>query len=403
MDEHVADEDEAERAALALIRDAARTPGATVHIEPIGRESARVRLPDDVRPLDPREYETLCRGLFQLSCLDWNDRRLPQDGKIRLRLEGDRLVEVRVSTMPEMRGSRVVIRAYDPDAAGIELDRLGFEDEVLRALEEKLRRRWGLILIAGPSGSGRTTTMHALMQRAAAPDVTICAAEDPVERFVPGVSHVQCRPDLGLTHAAALRTMRRQDADVYVVSEIRDYETAEQAIKIAIAGRLVIGGIHTGDAASAYGLLANMGVEHYLIVEAGVTVLAQRLARTLCTECRTAYRPGPDGLASVGLDIHPWRQLGLARPPAAALELFRAPGCAACKGRGTRGRTGVHELLVPSRRLQACVLKGGSPEDLRRTARAGGMRTLRESALRKALLGQLSLDEVLRVAPGQVG
>lgn len=389
-------ESPATSAALAVIRLGATTPGHTLHISPDGGQGGSLRTPDSYRELVASEYITLCRGFFELADLDWEQRDLPQEGKLSsTSAEGERLA-VRVSVAPEVRGPRVAVRVTRPDSPVLRLGRLGLDPAQLATLGAVLERRRGLLLVAGPRTSGKTALLHAMMSSLAAPHVSIIAAEEVIERVVHGACHLECKPDRGLTYAHLTRAMRRQNADVCVIADLRDYETTELALQTALTGRLVLAAMHASDATRAVERLLHIGVEAHEFADATAAVVATRLVRTICPGCRAPCETSVDPPAS--LPVTPELLEGLGIDAANTRTWFhKGMGCAACGGTGVAGFTGVHEVLLVSERVTACLLKGAARGDLVREARREGFRTLAESASRQALLGVIPLDEARRV------
>ncbi len=318
--------------------------------------------------------------------LDIAERRLPQDGRIRVRVAG-RDIDVRVSIVPTAFGERVALRLLDRASALLELTDLGLEPATARALERLLGQSHGIILVTGPTGSGKTTTLYAALRRLATGERNIMTIEDPIEYQLRGIGQIQASNRIGLTFAAGLRAVLRQDPDVILVGEIRDRETAEIAMQAALTGHLVFSTLHTNDAPGAMTRLVDMGVEPFLIASSVLAVLAQRLLRRVCDGCAVAGRPADDeGRAG--------RALGDAAP-----EVLRhaGPGCVACRGTGYRGRTAIHELLVVDDPVRTLVMARADAAQVRRHATAAGMATLRDDGCAKARAGLTTVAEVLRV------
>src|SRR6266566_3413069 len=315
--------------------------------------------------------------------LDIAERRLPQDGRIRVRVAG-RDIDVRVSIVPTAFGERVALRLLDRASALLELTDLGLEPATARALERLLGQSHGIILVTGPTGSGKTTTLYAALRRLATGERNIMTIEDPIEYQLRGIGQIQASSRIGLTFAAGLRAVLRQDPDVILVGEIRDRETAEIAMQAALTGHLVFSTLHTNDAPGAVTRLVDMGIEPFLISSSVLAVLAQRLLRRLCDGCAVEGRPADDER----------RALGDATP-----EMVRraGPGCAACRGTGYRGRTAIHELLVVDDPVRALVMARADAAQVRRHATAAGMATLRDDGCAKARAGVTTVAEVLRV------
>ncbi|MFN8574637.1 MAG: GspE/PulE family protein [Gemmatimonadaceae bacterium] len=375
-----------------MLQDALRAGASDVHVEST-LDGVRVRFRMDGVL---REVSALGRALQSgavsriklLAGLDIAERRVPQDGRARIRL-ADRDVDVRVSTLPGMHGESIVLRLLDHGARARTLDELGMPPVLRDQLASVLTRPHGLVLATGPTGSGKTTTLYAAVQLLNAPGVKVVTVEDPIEYQIAGVTQVPVHRKAGLHFANALRAILRHDPDVIMVGEMRDRETAETAIQAALTGHLVLSTLHTNDAPGGVTRLVDMGVEPYLVAATVQALVAQRLVRLLCSHCAV-----DTAITSEQAQHLPaaWRNTA---------RHVRAPrGCEQCAGTGYRGRTGVYELLVPSERLRARLVEGASLDELRTLATADGMTSLRESAWRLALDGVTSADEVLRVIGG---
>ncbi len=373
----------------ALLLQALRERASDVHFEPYeSRSVVRFRvdgvLRDVIQP--PRAlHGALVSRVKIMASLDIAEKRLPQDGRIALRL-GDKAVDVRVSTLPTGPGERVVLRLLDKDSAQLDLTALGMSDATLAAMDRLIREPHGIVLVTGPTGSGKTTTLYAALSRLDRGSANMMTVEDPIEYALDGVGQTQVNPRIELTFARALRAILRQDPDVIMIGEIRDLETAQIAVQASLTGHLVLATLHTNDAASAVTRLADMGVEPYLLASSLLGVLAQRLVRTLCPACRKrSAAAGAEGalLAAVGLP--------------ADLDLHTAHGCEGCNQTGYRGRTGIYELLMvdePTRRL----IHDRAPEHvLRNAAVSQGMTSLRHDGARWVQSGATSLAELVRV------
>jgi general secretion pathway protein E len=315
------------------------------------------------------------------------ERRLPQDGRIRLAVRGKE-IDFRVSTAPAIHGESVVMRILDRGSLALDFPALGFAGEQLDRFLESLMRPHGIVLVTGPTGSGKTTTLYAALTRLNSPDVKILTVEDPVEYMLDGINQVQVNPELGLTFATALQSFLRQDPDIMMVGEIRNLETAQIAVQAALTGHLVLSTVHTNDAASAMTRLLDMGIENYLLNSTVNAVLAQRLVRRLCEECREPYDVSPE--LAAGLDLAAY---GLDE----AAQLYRATGCAACNERGYRGRTMILELMVLNDDIRSLVLRQAEAREIQAEAIRSGMQTMYADGLRKALAGTTTIEEVLRV------
>jgi general secretion pathway protein E len=315
------------------------------------------------------------------------ERRLAQDGRIRLAVRGKE-IDFRVSTTPAIHGESVVLRILDRGSLALEFGALGFDDTQLPAFIECLFRPHGILLVTGPTGSGKTTTLYAALSRLNDPARKILTAEDPVEYVLNGVNQVQMKPDIGLTFATALRSFLRQDPDIMMIGEIRDLETAQIAVQAALTGHLVLSTVHTNDAASAMTRLLDMGIENYLLTSTINAVLAQRLVRRLCPACREPYAPDRSLVAELQLD---------ALAGGGPVTLYRPVGCPACNGAGFAGRTMILELMVMNDALRSLVLRRAEAREIQATAIAGGMQTMHGHGMRKALAGLTTYEEVLRV------
>ncbi len=371
----------------ALLGEAIREGASDVHLEPYERRLA-VRLRTDgvlrevlslPRALGPR----LASRVKVMARLDIAERRLPQDGRIALSL-GGRPVDVRVATIPTAHGERVVLRLLDKRAGRLDLAQLGMSPQTLAEVDRLIHRPHGILLVTGPTGSGKTTTLYAALDRLNDRRRNIMTVEDPVEYHIEGISQTQVNPRAGLGFAEGLRAILRQDPDVVMVGEIRDLETARIAVQASLTGHLVLSTLHTNSAVGAVTRLRDMGVEPYLLASSLIGVLAQRLVRLLCPACREPYAPGPEERATLGLEA------------SAAPTLYRARGCPACHGLGYRGRTGIYELLVVDETARRLVHDGASEQALERHARTRTP-SLREDGLRRVLAGETSAEELLRV------
>jgi general secretion pathway protein E len=325
-----------------------------------------------------------------LAHLDIAERRLPQDGRIRTRVKGHEL-DLRVSTVPTVHGESVVMRVLDRASVRLDLERMGFEADTLARLQHLLERPHGILLVTGPTGSGKTTTLYAALAKIKASEHKIITVEDPVEYQLDGINQIQVHQQINLSFANALRSILRQDPDIIMIGEMRDAETAQIAVQSALTGHLVLSTLHTNTAAGAVIRLKDMGVEGFLITSAVNGVLSQRLVRTLCDACKQSFEPGEEVRRSIGLD----------RFGAAGRPIYRAVGCVQCRGSGYRGRTGIHELLVLDEPMRAAILAGRDGNTLHDLAGRNGMRTLYEDGLHKVAAGVTSIDELTRVVQDQ--
>ncbi|BEV73359.1 type II secretion system ATPase GspE [Paludibacterium sp. THUN1379] len=354
----------------ALLAQALREQASDIHIEPFeGYSVVRFRLDGTLRDI-ARPHRALHAAMVSrikiMASLDIAERRLPQDGRISLRL-GGRPVDVRVSTLPTGFGERVVLRLLDKEAARLDLGALGMPPDTLAAVDRVIRQPHGILLVTGPTGSGKTTTLYAALSRLDADQTNIMTVEDPVEYHLPGIGQTQVNARIDMSFARALRAILRQDPDVIMIGEIRDLETAQIAIQASLTGHLVLATLHTNDAVSAVTRLVDMGVEPFLLASSLLAVMAQRLVRRCCPDCRTT-RAGPVRHA-----------------------------CPTCGGSGYRGRTGLYELLLVDAELQRLIHGAASEQQLRQHAQTQGMRSLREDGLRLVERGETTQEEVLRV------
>ena len=377
----------------AVLASAIQKGASDVHFEPYEKQY-RIRFRIDgvlyeVMEPPPKYRDTITSRLKVMAKLDIAERRLPQDGRIKLRLSADgaaREIDFRVSCLPTLHGEKIVLRLLDRGKLMLDMTRLGLEPESLKRLEEAIRRPWGLVLVTGPTGSGKTSTLYSAISRLNTPAANIMTAEDPVEFNLAGVNQVQTRESTGLTFAVALRSFLRQDPNVILVGEIRDLETAEIAIKAALTGHLVLSTLHTNDAAGTIHRLVNMGIEPFLVAGAVSLVCAQRLVRRICTGCAEDEPTPPPVLEAIGFGAD----------EAARVVPRRGAGCERCSGRGYRGRIGLYEVMAVTERFGEMVRAGASTAELRSRAVEGGMVTLRASGLRKIAAGLTSIEEVLK-------
>ena len=373
----------------SVLQQAAGLLASDVHFEPF-EDFFRVRMRVDgqLRDMVPPPWalkDKLCSRIKVLSKLDIAEKRLPQDGRMQLTLPDGRVLDLRVSSLPTLFGEKLVIRILSPDAAAWSLDQLGYEAEDQERLMQAIRRPHGMVLVTGPTGSGKTQTLYACLNVLNTPEVNIATVEDPTEMHLRGVSQVNVHDKAGLSFAVALRAFLRQDPDVLMVGEVRDRETADIAIKAAQTGHLVFSSLHTNDAPSTLSRLRNMGIEPYNMVSSIALITAQRLVRRLCMHCRQ----------SVPLDLQRLRGLGLpeqlTETPA---QLFQPVGCAQCH-KGFAGRVGIFQVMPISELMGELILQEVSASTLALQAQREGVSTLRQAGLRKVWQGITSLDEVL--------
>jgi len=341
--------------------------------------------PQPVPPEINRFQAAIISRLKIMARLNIAEKRLPQDGRIKLRVHG-REVDIRLSVIPMIHGEGLVMRILDKGSMKFDLQGLGMDSLTYAQLSQLIRLPHGIILVTGPTGSGKTTTLYSSLLEIRSPENKIITTEDPVEYQLDGINQIQVHPKIGLTFAASLRSILRHDPDVVLVGEIRDFETAENAIQAALTGHLVFSTLHTNDAAGAYTRMVDMGVEPFLVASTVEAVMAQRLVRRLCPECKQPFDPSEDDVPS----DFPWDRLG-GRP------LYKAVGCRLCRTVGYSGRMGIYELLVTTEKIRDLANQRVSSWEIRRAASSQGMRSLRYDAWDKAMQGWTSIDEVLRI------
>jgi type IV pilus assembly protein PilB len=318
--------------------------------------------------------------------LDIAERRLPQDGRIKIKM-ANKEMDYRVSTLPTLFGEKVVMRLLDKGNLQLDMTKLGFSPETLTDFETGLLMPFGMVLVTGPTGSGKTTTLYSALNRLNTVDTNIMTAEDPVEFNLPGINQVQTKAEIGLTFAAALRSFLRQDPDVIMVGEIRDYETAEIAVKAALTGHLVLSTLHTNDAPGTISRLLNMGVEPFLVSASCNVIVAQRLARRVCQGCKEVVTVPPQAMMSVGFSPE----------DAKTFKPCKGKGCQTCNDTGYKGRVALYEVMLIKDNVKEAILQGASSMELRELGRKNGMLTLREAGLQKIREGMTTVEEVLRV------
>jgi type IV pilus assembly protein PilB len=377
-----------------------------IHVEP-QEESLRVRFRKDgvlrqaFEPLPKKIVAAVTARFKVIAELDIAERRLPQDGRIRRIFDG-RKIDFRVSTLPSRYGEKVVLRILDNSATQLGLDKLITDPDTLQIMQEMVARPFGLILVTGPTGSGKTTTLYSALAERNDPGVNISTVEDPIEYTLPGLTQVQVLREKGVDFASVLRAFLRQDPDVILVGETRDKETAKTAIEAALTGHLVLTTLHTNDAASAIARLDEMGIEPFMVSSSLIGVLAQRLVRRVCSECRIPYNPSPEDLARFGLSITHDADITFYRANSLQpeeVQQARGQGelCSTCAGIGYKGRCGVYEVMRVTERLQALVTEGAPTERIKEIAVEDGMKTLLSYSLNLVRQGYTTLDEVERV------
>jgi general secretion pathway protein E len=374
-----------------VITNALEMRASDIHVEPFeNRLAVRYRVDGvlhDVESPPKRLAAAVISRIKIMANLDIAERRLPQDGRIRLRVQGKE-IDLRVSTVPTMHGESVVMRILDKGGVALDFARLGFEDDTLKLFLDVLLQPHGILLVTGPTGSGKTTTLYTALDRLNQPDVKILTVEDPVEYQMPGINQIQVKPQIDLTFANALRSIVRQDPDVIMIGEIRDLETAQIAVQSALTGHLVLSTVHTNDAPSTVNRLLDMGVEDYLLTSTIIGILAQRLVRTLCGLCKEPYPALPELVEQMHL-----RKF----VPDGPITLWHARGCSACSQTGYTGRVSILEMLPMSDALRSLVMRHATATELRAQALSEGMLSMYDDGLRKALRGVTTFEEVLRV------
>ena len=375
-----------------IMTNAMTQRASDIHIEPFESHlKVRYRIDGVIHEVEsppPQLTPAIISRLKLMARLNIAERRLPQDGRIQLRAHGKE-IDMRVSTVPTMHGESVVMRLLDKHSVKLDLNTLGFSDDNLRKVQQQLDAPHGVILVTGPTGSGKTTTLYSALTQLNTPENKVLTVEDPVEYELEGINQIQANPKIGLNFADALRSIVRQDPDIIMIGEMRDVETARIAIQSALTGHLVLSTLHTNDAASGITRLMDMGIEDYLITSTVNGILAQRLVRRLCPQCRESHPVMPEIEQELGL-----RQY----QPEGELRLWHAKGCNACSNTGYKGRSAIHEVLVMDDAIRRRILKHEDAGVLQEQARKGGMRTMYEDGLAKALKGVTTLEEVLRVA-----
>ena len=376
-----------------ILTDAIKRGASDIHIEPYEKEY-RVRYRIDgllyemMRP--PLKLRAAITSRIKIMAkLDIAEKRLPQDGRIKIKTRLANKIkdlDFRVSVLPTIFGEKIVMRLLDKDALMLDMTKLGFETDPLRRFEQSIFRPYGMVLVTGPTGSGKTNTLYSALQRINTPEVNIMTAEDPVEFNLLGINQVQMKERIGLNFAAALRSFLRQDPNIVLVGEIRDFETAEVAIKAAMTGHLVLSTLHTNDAPSSINRMMNMGIEPFLVASSVHLVVAQRLVRTICLQCKEPADIQPQALINIGFS----------QAELKSMKLFRGRGCERCSGTGYKGRVGLFEVMEIDDEVRELILSGGSAYELRQKALQNGMISLRVSGLQKIRDGITTIEEVMR-------
>lgn len=375
---------------------ALRERASDIHFEPFENEMViRFRVDGvlyEILKPPKRMQANLVSRIKIMAGLNIAEKRLPQDGRIRIKVAG-RDVDIRVSSLPTQYGERVVLRLLERSNVQFDLPSVGFDESILKYWESIIEKKHGIVLVTGPTGSGKTTSLYASLAQINSVDKNIITIEDPVEYQLAGVGQIQVNSKIDLTFAAGLRSILRQDPDVILVGEIRDLETAEIAIQASLTGHLVFSTLHTNDAPSAVTRLVDMGIEPFLVSSSVLAILAQRLVRTLCNECKEPVSPSADELSTIGLK----------KADAKGMQIYQEVGCAACMGTGYRGRTAIHELLVIDENVREMILNAADALSIRRAASTKGMRSLRDAGASRVLTGLTSVAEVLRVTQDDHG
>ena len=374
-----------------MLLDAFNMRASDLHFEPYEHNyRVRFRIDGELREIASPPIaikDKLASRIKVISRMDISEKRVPQDGRMKLKVGPDRVIDFRVSTLPTLFGEKIVIRILDPSSAKLGIDALGYEPEEKERLLEAISRPYGMVLVTGPTGSGKTVSLYTCLNMLNKPGINISTAEDPSEINLPGVNQVNVNEKAGLTFAAALKAFLRQDPDVIMVGEIRDLETADISIKAAQTGHLVLSTLHTNDAPTTLTRMMNMGIPTFNIASSVILITAQRLARRLCANCKEPLDVPRKALLEAGFKAE---ELDGTWTP------YRPVGCSACNN-GYKGRVGIYQVMPISEEIQRIILRGGSALDIAKQASAEGVRTLRESGLLKVKLGLTSLDEVLSV------
>ncbi|MBF0492743.1 MAG: type II secretion system ATPase GspE [Deltaproteobacteria bacterium] len=374
----------------SLLFRAVKSKASDIHVEPFEKDLVvRFRIDGvlyDIMHPPKKVQNSVISRIKIMANLNIAEKRIPQDGRIRIKIAG-KDIDIRVSTLPASFGESVVMRLLDKSKVVISLGAIGIDGKNLVTIENLIQKSHGIILVTGPTGSGKTTTLYAMLSQINTVDLKIITVEDPVEYQLSGINQIQVNHKIDLTFSSALRSILRQDPDVVMIGEIRDKETAEIAIQASLTGHLVISTLHTNDSASSITRLIDMGIEPFLVASSVLAIIAQRLVRTVCKDCALRYTPSPEELQMIGL-----------KPGDLADKvLYRAKGCPACMDTGYAGRTGVHEILVMDEEIRALVMKNTEAGVVKKRAMEKGLVSLREDGVRKILLGETTIEEILRV------
>ena len=376
-----------------LLVDALRRGSSDIHVEPYEKDfRIRFRIDGvlyDVMHPPMKMRDALISRLKIMAKLDISEKRLPQDGRIKIKVKIDnrsRELDFRVSTLPTLFGEKVVLRLLDKDKLMLDMTKLGFEEKSLEIFQRNISKPYGMVLVTGPTGSGKTNTLYSALQALNTSETNIMTAEDPVEFNLPGINQVQMKEQIGLNFATALRSFLRQDPNIVLVGEIRDFETAEIAIKAALTGHLVLSTLHTNDAPSTISRLVNMGIEPFLVATSVNIIQAQRLIRRICAGCKEEQK----------LPVEAFTEIGFSPEEAPSIKAYKGKGCPTCNGTGFKGRIGLYEVMEVTDELRELIIIGASAIELRRKAMDLGMITLRESGLYKIREGVTTIEEVVK-------
>lgn len=391
--EHAAEEAPVIKLVNIILTEALNRGASDIHIEPYEKEY-RVRFRIDgilhnIMSPPLKLKDAITSRIKIMSKLDISEKRLPQDGRIMLKLTKDgkkKDLDYRVSCLPTLFGEKIVLRLLDKENLRLDMTKLGFEPESLQKFEKAILKPYGMVLVTGPTGSGKTNTLYSSISRLNTPDTNIMTAEDPVEFQLPGINQVQMKEQIGLNFAAALRSFLRQDPNIILVGEIRDFETAEIAVKAALTGHLVLSTLHTNDAPSTISRLMNMGIEPFLVATSVHLICAQRLVRRICTECKEEQKVPTQALIDIGFTPE----------EAKKVKTYKGKGCERCNGTGYKGRAGLYEVMEISDDIRELILVGASALELKKKAIESGMLTLRRSGLIKIADGITTIEEVMR-------
>ena len=374
--------------ANVILSEAIKKGASDIHIEPYETNfRVRYRLDGSLYEVmsPPKKLQAaLTSRLKIMAALDIAERRLPQDGRIKLRVE-DKQVDLRVSTLPCLFGEKIVMRILDKSNLTLDLTKLGFEANALENFMKAISSPYGMVLVTGPTGSGKTTTLYSALNYINTIDVNIMTAEDPVEYNLMGINQVHMKDEIGLNFAAALRSFLRQDPDIVMVGEIRDYETAEIAVKAALTGHLVLSTLHTNDAPSTINRLLNMGIEPFLVASSVILIMAQRLVRRICKDCKQIEKAEPSAL----------EKIGFSKEEARSITCYKGKGCNTCSDTGYKGRLALYEVMPVGDEMRELILQGASADEIKKRAVALGMKTLRMSGLAKIANGLTTVEEVV--------